>query len=144
LQADQLLRERSYPIGVITVPSKVHPHVAAIGPTQARERLSERRDVTLKRGIVFVAPHEHADTPYAVALLRARCERPRRGRTAERSDELPPPDAEHGGFLQGRPDRFELGGRLAPSCARPKDSTLTGGGKQPPALRNFDSVDRAV
>ena len=34
LQADQLLRERSYPIGVIPAhPPEVHPHVAAIGPT---------------------------------------------------------------------------------------------------------------
>ena len=44
MQADQLLRERSYPVGVIAVPPKLHPHVAAIGPTQARKRLSERSD----------------------------------------------------------------------------------------------------
>jgi hypothetical protein len=44
LQADQLPRERSCPIGVIAVPPKVHPHVAAIGPTQVRKRSSERRD----------------------------------------------------------------------------------------------------
>src|SRR6516162_5852243 len=43
LQADQLLRKRSYPIGIIAVPPNVHPHVAAIGPTQARKRLNERR-----------------------------------------------------------------------------------------------------
>jgi hypothetical protein len=36
LQADQLLRERSYPIDVTTAPTKVHPHVAAIDPTQVR------------------------------------------------------------------------------------------------------------
>ena len=47
LQADQLLRERWYPIHVIAVPSKVHPHVAAIGPTQARKRLRERREARL-------------------------------------------------------------------------------------------------
>jgi hypothetical protein len=33
LQADQLLRERSYPIDVCAVPPKVDPHVAANGPT---------------------------------------------------------------------------------------------------------------
>jgi hypothetical protein len=43
LQADQLLRERSYPIVVTAAPPKVHPHVAAIDPTQVRKRLSERR-----------------------------------------------------------------------------------------------------
>ena len=47
LQADQLLRERSYPIDVTAAPPKVHPHVAAIGPTQVRKRLSERRDARL-------------------------------------------------------------------------------------------------
>jgi hypothetical protein len=39
LQADQLLRERLYPIGIVAVPPKVHPHVAAIGPIQVRKRL---------------------------------------------------------------------------------------------------------
>src|SRR6516165_5608452 len=39
LQADQFLRERSYAIDVTTAPPKVDPHVAAIGPTQARKRL---------------------------------------------------------------------------------------------------------
>jgi hypothetical protein len=38
LQADQLLRERSYPIDVTAGPTKVDPHVAAIGPTQVRKR----------------------------------------------------------------------------------------------------------
>src|SRR5262249_22414941 len=58
LQADHLPRERSYPIDVTTAPTKVHPHVAAIGPTQVRKRLSERREPSLLRGIVFVAPEE--------------------------------------------------------------------------------------
>jgi hypothetical protein len=75
LQADQLLRERWYPIDRRT--PKVHPHIAAIGPTQARKRLSERRNVSLPPGIVFVALHEHADAPYALALLRACCNWPR-------------------------------------------------------------------
>ena len=76
LQADQLLRERSYPIGVSAAPTKVHAHVAAIGPTEVRKRLRERRDATLRLRIVFVEPHEHADAPHALALLRARRERP--------------------------------------------------------------------
>ena len=56
LQADQLLRERLYPTGVIAAPNNVHPNVAAIGPTQARKRLRERRNPSLRYGIVFVAP----------------------------------------------------------------------------------------
>jgi hypothetical protein len=87
LQADQLLRERSYPIDVTAAPPKFHPHVARIGPTQVCKRLSERRKATLLLGIVFVAGHEHADAPHAVALLRARRERPRR-RASERDYEF--------------------------------------------------------
>jgi len=45
--------------------------LAAIGPIQARKRLHERRNVTLRQRIVFVAPNEHSDAPYALALLRA-------------------------------------------------------------------------
>jgi len=76
LQAHQLLRERSHPIDVIPAPTKVHPHVAAIDPTQARKRLRERGDHSLHHGIAFVAHHEQADAPYPLALLRARRERP--------------------------------------------------------------------
>jgi hypothetical protein len=66
---------------------------AAIGPTQARKRLRERREATLLVGIVFVAPAaEHADAPHAVALLPARRERPNR-RAAEPSDEFAPSKA---------------------------------------------------
>src|SRR6516165_6844004 len=64
--------------------------VAAIGPTQARKRLSERRDLSLRLGIVFVERREHADAPHAVALLRLRRERPRRCRAAEETDEVAP------------------------------------------------------
>jgi hypothetical protein len=89
LQADQLLRERSYPIDVTTTPTKLHAHVAAIGPTYVRKGLSERRDASLPHGIGFVARHEHADPPYAVALLRARRAPPYR-RAAEERDEFAP------------------------------------------------------
>jgi hypothetical protein len=87
LQADQLLRERSYPICVTAAPTKVHPHVAAIHPTRVRKGLREGRDLRLRQGIVFVDPDEHVDALHAVALLRARRERPSR-RAAERSDEF--------------------------------------------------------
>jgi hypothetical protein len=63
LQGDQFLGDRSYPIDVTVAPTKVHPHVAASGPTQARKGLSKRRDGSLHQGIVFVARHEHADAP---------------------------------------------------------------------------------
>src|SRR6516162_8094317 len=53
LQADQLLRERSHPIGVTAAPTKVDPHVATNGPTKVRKRLSERREARRQRGIGF-------------------------------------------------------------------------------------------
>ena len=90
MQADQLLRERAYPISVTAGPPKVHPHVAAFGPTQARKCSRERRDASLIRGIVFVAPQEHANAPHAVALLRPRRNRPS-SRAAEKGDEIPSP-----------------------------------------------------
>src|SRR5215468_2536292 len=87
LQADQLLREPSYPIDVIAPPPKVHPRVAAINPSQVRKRLRERRVAKLPLRIVFVERHEHADAPHAVSLLRPRSERQRR-RAAEERDEV--------------------------------------------------------
>jgi hypothetical protein len=78
------------PIGVSAGPTRVRPHVAAIGPTYVGKRLSERRDLKLRQRIVFIARHEHADTPHAVALLRPRHRRARRS-TPDPRDELPPP-----------------------------------------------------
>jgi hypothetical protein len=63
------------------------------GPgTQARKRLRERRDLSLPHGIIFIIRHEHADAPYALALLGACRERPCR-RAAEPSDEFAPSKA---------------------------------------------------
>jgi hypothetical protein len=70
LQADQLLRGRSYPVDVIVPQSKVHPYVAAIGPTQARKRLRKYREAE--------PVHDHADATHALALLRPHRHRPRR------------------------------------------------------------------
>jgi hypothetical protein len=54
----------------------VHPHVAAIGPTQVRKRLRKRRDESLQQGIVFVERSEDANPPHTLALLRPRRQRP--------------------------------------------------------------------
>jgi hypothetical protein len=76
----------------IKAPTKVHPHVAAIGPTQVRKRLRERRYAKLPLRIGFIVRHERADAAYPLWLLRARRERPRR-RAAEQCDELAPSKA---------------------------------------------------
>jgi hypothetical protein len=49
--------------------------------------LYERRDGIFPHGVVLVTRHEDAEAPHAVALLRVRCEWPRR-RAAEERDEL--------------------------------------------------------
>jgi hypothetical protein len=64
LQTDQLMSERSYPIDVTAAPTKIHPYVAAIDPTQVRKRLNEREVATLPvKIIIFIVRHEHADAP---------------------------------------------------------------------------------
>jgi hypothetical protein len=88
LQTNQLLRERSCPSKVIAVPTKVHPHVAANGPTQVSKGLRKRSEGTLAFSIVFVNRHEHTDAPDAVGLLRPCREWPRR-RASEPRDERP-------------------------------------------------------
>src|SRR5215475_13672525 len=64
--------------------------VAAVEPAQLREPLEERRYAGLKLRIVSGAGHQHADTPYALALRRARRERPCCRRAAEKRDEVAP------------------------------------------------------
>ena len=88
MQIDQLFREHPHPVNTVAGPTNVHPQVAAIGPTQLRKPLREPGEPTLSHRIVFIARHQHADPPHAVALLRPRRERPRR-RAADRRDEIP-------------------------------------------------------
>src|SRR5215472_7504017 len=60
---------------------------AALGPPESRKPLAKRRDTQLSFRIALGERHQHADTPHALALLRARRERPR-GRAAKQRDEL--------------------------------------------------------
>jgi hypothetical protein len=76
------MRERSYPIDVSASPTKVDPHVAAIGPTRIRKCLSERRVATLPLRIVFVERHEHADVPHGPAARAPRAATPPRRQEA--------------------------------------------------------------
>ena len=76
---------------VVSAPTVIDPQVAADGPTRLLQSLQECRDVGLRLGLVRAREHEHTDAPYALGLLRARRERPRRRRAAEQRDELAPP-----------------------------------------------------
>src|SRR5262245_22849272 len=53
--------------------------------------LQERSDADLILRIVSGAGHQHADAPHALALLRARRERPSGYTAADKCDEFPPP-----------------------------------------------------
>src|SRR5262249_46791697 len=108
---DQLLREPSYPVVVSAGPPKVHPRVTAIDPTQVRKRFCERRDVSLRYGIIFVAPHVHPDPSHPPVLLRSRRERPACGRAAKKRDELAP---SHSITSSARPS--SVSGKVTPSA----------------------------
>ena len=56
--------------------------------TRASESLPERRDPGLCFLVALGIPHQHADPPHPVGLLRARSERPIRRRATEKRDEL--------------------------------------------------------
>jgi hypothetical protein len=76
--------------------------------------LRERREATLLLGIVFIAQHEHADAPHALALLRSCRQRPRR-RTAEERDRLAAIDA-HGHSITSSARSIIDGGIARPSA----------------------------
>jgi hypothetical protein len=90
LEMNQLFREHPRPVSVASGPTNLHPHVAAIGPTQFRKPLYETGKEGLYLRIAFVPRHEHANPPNAADLLRAHCERPSASRYAEERDELAP------------------------------------------------------
>jgi hypothetical protein len=58
----------------------------------------ESRYTGLSLRIAFSEVHKDRDAPHALALLRARRERPRGRAAAEKCNEFPPP---HGGLPQG-------------------------------------------
>src|SRR5262249_35482945 len=66
------------------------PNVAPDAPAQFLQALQQRGDVGLRNRIVRRQAGEPADPPHALALLRARRERPRRCRAAEQRDEVAP------------------------------------------------------
>ena len=61
--------------------------IAVLGPAERLETLAECNDASQHFGIVLGIWMQECDAPHALALLRARHERPR-GRAAEQGDEL--------------------------------------------------------
>jgi hypothetical protein len=68
-------------------PAVIYPQVAALAPSLLAERLREGSEPGLSIGIVRGDIREHADTPHALASLRAGDIRPTGCRAAEQSDE---------------------------------------------------------
>src|SRR5260370_26957728 len=66
----------------------MNPNVAAMDPAKGLETLSEGREVDLPDFIVIGEPHEHADAPHPIALLRSCGERPHRSHATQKRDEL--------------------------------------------------------
>jgi len=72
-------------------PVDVHPHVAAIDPTQFLQRLSKRVQPGLIVRIVLGYGQKSANEPHPLALLRAGDNRASSSRPTEKYDELAPP-----------------------------------------------------
>src|SRR5215831_8864840 len=76
---------------IASPPADVDAHVAADGPARFLQTLQECREAGLSLRIFRGEIHQHPDAPHALALLRARRERPRGRRPAEQRDEFAPP-----------------------------------------------------
>src|SRR5262245_17648703 len=88
-RARQLFCQRMRAVNVARSPVIVRPDVACFRPTQVLQRLAERRNARLCLRIALGKAHQHADPPHALALLRARRDRPC-CRAAEQRDERAP------------------------------------------------------
>src|SRR5262249_27460427 len=87
LQADQLFRKCLNSVCIGVAPTIINSNIAAILPAELLKALLKKGDARTDIGIAFGDRHQHAYAPYALGLLRARRERPRRRRAAEQRDE---------------------------------------------------------
>src|SRR5262245_19056266 len=89
-ECGQLCSVFAYLSGTATSPTGINPHVLANAPTRLLQSLQECPNPGLKIRIVRGCVKEHANAPNALALLRARRNRPS-SCAAEHCDELAPP-----------------------------------------------------
>jgi hypothetical protein len=80
---------------VSDAPMIVDLNVATDCPSQLFEALLQRYRTGQTLWVTLGKWHQHADTAHTLALLRARRERSRGRRTAEKRNELAPPQADH-------------------------------------------------
>src|SRR5215831_16408340 len=82
-KGDKFARVSTITFGIPRAKTEVNSYVVAAGPAQLLQRLQERRITGLRLCIVRCQIGEQADPPHALALLRARRERPCRRCAAE-------------------------------------------------------------
>src|SRR5262245_61552107 len=89
-ERDQFRSVSANAITIARTPAVVDPHVATNAPAQLLQPVRERGGAGGSFRVLGSHAHQHADAPYALALLRARRERPCGSRAAEQRDELAP------------------------------------------------------
>src|SRR5262249_32144665 len=87
----QLNEDGAYSLGIRGGKANIDLEIAPLLPAQPIQFPPERRDLGLCGRIALGIPHQHADAPHPLALLRAHRERPRCYRATEQRDELAPP-----------------------------------------------------
>ncbi len=87
-QADQFHKDGACSTGIRAGKANIDVDIAPFLPTQLPQFLPQRRDLSLCRGIALSIPHQYADAPHPVGLLRLRRERPRHRRAAEQRNEV--------------------------------------------------------
>src|SRR5512144_1668003 len=75
-------------VAITTTPALIDLQISALSPPHLLQRLFQRLDADLSFRVTLGVLYEHADAPHPLSLLRARDERPRGCRTANKRDEL--------------------------------------------------------
>jgi hypothetical protein len=78
LESDQFRRISANAVGIAGTPAVLDLQIAADGPTHFLQPLRKRREASLYIRVVRSEPHEHANAPYPLRLLRPRRQRPAR------------------------------------------------------------------
>jgi hypothetical protein len=88
LERSQRLRGNLQPARIAGTPAIFDADIAAVDPSERRQRLLECRRAGSISRIAFRLAHQHCDESNAQLLLRARRERPPYGSAAEQRDEV--------------------------------------------------------
>ena len=76
IHSDQFFCEGERLIGIAASPTKFKLDIAALDPAEASKPLPKCHCVGPSLLVAFGVPHQQADPPHAIALLRGRSDRP--------------------------------------------------------------------